>query len=95
MSTKQAFEMFLHFDPNGYPEPMFCAHSFDMTSCGYVLVNKQTVELEVPDNFDPVPAQVSALKAEREQIAKKFGAKLMELDDRIGKLLCLPNEVTA
>lgn len=92
---KQAFEMFLHFDPTAYPEPKFCAHSFDMTTCGYVLVNKQMVEMEVPESFDPIPGQVAALKAEREQVAKEFGAKLMNLDDQIGKLLCITNEATA
>jgi hypothetical protein len=72
---KQTFS-FYGFDPTGYD------------SCT-VKVMEHEFEVEVPDNFDPRPGQVAALKAQKEEIQAQFAAKVKEIDDRINSLLAI------
>jgi hypothetical protein len=94
--VKQTFDVFLMYETDAYPKPRFVVHAYDMsTVSGYVLVNKQAITADIPEDFNVMAAQVSALKSEREKVANEFRSKLMYIDDQIGKLLCLTNEVTA
>lgn len=72
-------------------KPTFSFYSFDPSQYDSttVKVMEHEFEVEVPDNFDPRPGQVAALKAQKELIQAEFAAKVKEIDDRINSLLAI------
>jgi len=66
-------------------------HGFDPTGfdSNTVIVMKHSFEVEVPDNFDPRPGKVAALKAEKEKVQADFSKRVMELDEKINSLLAI------
>ena len=72
-------------------KPVFSFYSFDPTSydTSTVKVMEHSFEVEVPDNFDPRPGQVAALKAKKEKVQAEFAAKVKEIDEQINSLLAI------
>lgn len=72
-------------------KPTFSFYSFDPT--GYdesiVKVMEHEFEVEVPDNFDPRPGQIAALKAKKERVQAEFSKRVMEIDEQINSLLAI------
>ena len=60
-----------------------------------VAVARHTVEVEVPDNFNPNPAKVAALKAKIEKIKVAAWDECQNVQAEIEKLLCLSYEAPA
>jgi len=54
-----------------------------------VVLMEHSFYVEVPDNFDPRPGQVAALKAKKEKVQAEFSKRVMELDEQINSLLAL------
>ena len=52
-----------------------------------------SIEIEVPDDFDPVPLQVASLQAEKEKARADFAWNEMRIDAAINNLLAITNEV--
>lgn len=67
----------------------FGVFPFDMSSCGYVLVGKQQIEFEVPDDFNPVPIQVSMLEKEKEKAMEEYNERVFRINEQISKLQAL------
>lgn len=65
--------------------------TFDPREVGsdYVVIRPHSFEVEVPDDFDPRPAQVAALREKREKAAATFSAYVAEIDASISKLLAI------
>lgn len=70
---------FLTYDPR----------TIEVSSRPRVVVAEHTIEVEVPDDFDPRPEQIARLKAQKAELRAKFSAAVQELDDRINSLLAL------
>ena len=87
---KHTIEMFVHW----YPGDRYHLFAFDNTkyekTC--VLVNKQTIEFEVPDDFNPVPIQIAMLEAEKQKAMDEFNKRVAVLNEQISKLTCLTFE---
>lgn len=96
---KKTITAFLMFSPESYGDrddklELFCS---DMTGySGRVLVKKFDVEFEVPDDFDPRPTQIAALKEKQTKAAAAFHAMNTEIMRQISELeaICF-DEVTA
>jgi hypothetical protein len=58
---------------------------------GYAVVCEQTIEVEVPDDFDPRPQLVAELEKAKQQARADFAAKVTAIDAQIQRLLCLEN----
>jgi hypothetical protein len=74
--------------------PFAPEHAGDSWGVG---VREHSVEVEIPDDFDPRPIQVAALEKQKQEIRAKFAAAVKEIDDRIASLLAIdnkPSEVT-
>lgn len=54
-----------------------------------IVVREHTIEVDFPDNFDPVPYQVRALQAEMKSLQAETEKKLTELKVEINNLLCV------
>lgn len=53
------------------------------------------VEVDVPDDFNPVPHQVRALELEKAAALEEYQNKVAEINDRLSRLLAITNEVAA
>jgi len=51
-----------------------------------VFVSEQTVEVDTPKDFDPVPKQVAALQAEKREAMAAYQEKVAEINERLSKL---------
>lgn len=54
-----------------------------------LLICEHELTFEVPDDFDPRPAQIAALEQQKQELRAKFAVAVKELDDRINSLLAL------
>ena len=54
-----------------------------------VVVAEHQIEVEVPDDFDPRPGIVEALKEQKKQEQAKFALRVKEIYDRIKSLLAI------
>lgn len=57
------------------------------------ILREETVEFEVPDDYDPTQAKIDALLQMKKQLQARLAQDLMELDQKIGRLTALPNGV--
>ena len=77
--------------------PQFSAWSCDVskTNPSYALVTTATVEVEIPDDFDPVPQRIATLKNERQRILAEAEVKANNIEDQIRRLLCIEHKPEA
>jgi hypothetical protein len=52
-------------------------------------VGEQEFEIDIPDNYDPRAQQIAALEALKQKVMADYHKSVMEINDRIGKLLAL------
>ena len=64
-------------------------HSSDMTEYGYVTVGTMDVEFEVPDDFNPVQAEIEMLKTVKAKIESDAMVKTHHIEEQIRNLQCL------
>ncbi len=83
-SNDTAVYKFQHYKPSGNSE---CWDT--------VLVGEHQFEVEVPDDFNPIPLQVSLLEERKKALRLKLAQELRLIDEEISKLTCITNEVAA
>jgi len=89
---KVSHETYVHL--NKYDDKKYVVFDFDASESGYVLVNKQVVTLDIPDNFDPTATKIDMLQKEIQFAEKEFSKRVTKLKEEIGKLTALTFEVT-
>ena len=52
-------------------------------------VGEQEIEIDIPDNYDPRAQQIAALEALKQKVMADYHKSVMEINERIGKLLAL------
>ena len=67
----------------------FWFNHFDMSEHGYVTVMPHVFEIDVPDDFNPVPQQVAILEKEKAKVRQEFNQRIAQLNEQIGKLQAL------
>lgn len=85
---KQKFKMHVAYKKSFGTEAFHLFQS-DMSQYGYVPVCETEVEVDIPDDFDPLAGQVATLKQQRAKVHAEFQARVNEIDDALAKLLCL------
>lgn len=75
-----------HWDAKGEYQILYAALPDDET-LSYIC--KQTVEVEVPDNYDPRAQQVAALEKQKQKIMADYQVMVEEINNRISKLQAL------
>lgn len=89
---KVSHELYVHL--NKYNDKKYVVFDFDASDSGYVLVNKQVVTLDIPDDFDPTATKIDMLQKEIQFAEKEFSKRVTKLKEEIGKLTALTFEVT-
>ena len=54
-----------------------------------VIVAEHQIEVEVPDDFDPRPGQIAALKEKKKLMEAQFAASVKVINDQINSLLAI------
>lgn len=72
--------------------PEFHAFGGDMSQFpDYLMIGPAEFEFDVPDSFNPIAAQVSALEKQAEKLAEEYRRNAAMIRDRISKLQCIEN----
>lgn len=53
------------------------------------VVMEHSITVDVPEQFDPRPAQVAALREQKQKLREKYLEAVAEIEERISKLLAL------
>jgi hypothetical protein len=78
---------FLHFMPEDYGvAPEFRWFHWDGPIGRSICIRPQSIEVDVPDDFNPVAAQVAALQDEVAKAAKDFFDTQQRIKKRISEL---------
>ena len=57
-----------------------------------VHIGRQSVTVEVPDDWNPIPGQVAALEREKTEALAKYQASVAQINERLSKLLAITHE---
>ena len=52
-------------------------------------VGEQEIDVDIPDDYDPRAQQIAALEALKQKVMADYHKSVMEINDRINKLLAL------
>ena len=88
---KVSHELYVHLSK--HDDTRYVCFDFDASDSGYVLVNKQAVTLDIPDNFDPTATKIDMLQKEIKRAEKEFSERVTKLKEEIGKLQAITYEV--
>lgn len=75
---------------NGYD--LYVQSHEDMTEYGYVQVMPVAVVFDMPDDWNPVPQEIAALKKQRAKVLAEAQQEVNKIDDLMGKLEALTYE---
>lgn len=62
---------------------------FPMESCGFVTIDMQIFEVEIPDDFDPRSKQIETLLKEKNRISAEFSLRVTQIDEQINRLTAI------
>ena len=57
-----------------------------------VFVSETTITVEVPEEFNPIPAQVAALEREKLAALAAYQKSVADINERLSKLLAITND---
>jgi hypothetical protein len=60
-----------------------------------VYIGEQTFTVEAPDDFNPVPAQVAAIEAEKLAAMAVYQKSVADCNERLSKLLAIEHSTVA
>lgn len=80
---------FILLCPDASEKTKFTWVRCEMAGYGYVTVMPHSIEVDIPDDFDPRNAQVEMLKAEKQKAMADFQALVTSIDRKISELTCL------
>jgi hypothetical protein len=80
------------FQPFGWIEIPADRESFWNHSIEYILVAPYTIEIEMPEGFDPKQETLKALQIERKLILANNEQRLNEVDSKIQELMAIEHK---
>jgi hypothetical protein len=75
------------------PTYEFC-HLKDWADESRVIIMEHSIEVDIPDDFDPIPAKIANLRKEKQRIQAEAHVKAENIEQQIQELLCIENKVT-
>ena len=89
---KKTLKGFLHFSTDGWSYGEIVFYGCDMSkseSMACIMIKPLEIEVDIPDDFDPRPAQIKALQAKQTKAAADFHAMNTEIMRQINELQAL------
>lgn len=97
--SKHTIEGFVTYELYSWSKvPTISWSTYDPTDADWteaVSVRAHSIEVEVPDDFNPIPQMVAGLEEQKRQERLKLAQKLAEIDEKISKLTCIEHTVEA
>lgn len=59
------------------------------------MIMPHSFEVEIPDDFDPNPAKIATLRAEKQRIQAEAHVKAENIEMQIQELLCIENKAAS
>jgi len=59
---------------------------------GRIFLRELAIEVEAPDDFNPIPQQVAALEHAKAQALEEYQQRVAEINERLAKLLAITHE---
>lgn len=91
--SKHIVEGFITYEAHSWTTtPTISWSTYDPTDADWteaVAVRPHSIEVEVPDDFNPVPQMIAALDEQKRQARLQLAQKLAEIDEKISKLQCI------
>ena len=88
--SKHTVKGFITYEKAPYQQkPIISFYNFKPSADYFqyvTVVAEHTIEVEVPDDFNPVPGMVAALEEKKRLLRLKLAEELMVLDEQISKL---------
>jgi len=83
--------IYIHFTKFSWQnQGRFEVFSYELTNDeNHAYVGSQEIELNVPDNYDPRPAQIAALEQQKQKVMADYQKSVTEINERISKLQAL------
>ena len=84
--------------PTWATTPSISWSTYDPTDADWteaIAVCPHSIEVEVPDDFNPIPQMVAGLEEQKRQLRLKLAQQLADLDERISKLSCIEHTAEA
>lgn len=78
-----------------WEKPHHLGHMFkfnecrNMSGCGYVMVRPHTLEIEIDDDWNPIPDDIANLRKKQQEVLAEAQLKVDEIEHFIGKLSCI------
>jgi hypothetical protein len=73
-------------------KPVYHFNTGELTSESFTKIVDHSFDIEIPEDFDPIPGQLAALNEKKRLLRLKLAQELADLDDRISKLSALTFE---
>lgn len=91
MATIQVKAFVTLYCPEWQNEASVELSSTDMStiSSEYVVLREQVFDIEIPDNFDPRPLQIEALRKAKTKVRAEAEAAVANIEEQIQRLLCI------
>jgi len=71
------------------PQFAFWPSDVSSVSLEHALVGVHELEVDVPDDFDPIPGRIDTLRKKKQEILAEAQAKANNIEDQIQRLLSL------
>lgn len=65
---------------------------YEMKGNGFATIREQEFEIEIDDDFNPIPTLIADMEEQKRVIRLKAGAELAKIDESISKLSALTFE---
>lgn len=88
--AKHTIKGFIHQRVSKYAQPnSFTFFESRDVGASYVNVMPHTIEIDIPDDFDPRPQQIKDLQAQQQQAQADFAKLCTDIQRQISELTCL------
>jgi hypothetical protein len=78
--------------PMYFDKPFYCFFAFEASDAETVKVMDYTLEVEIPDNFDPRPGMLANLREQKRAVEAKCHAEVMVIENKIQNLLAIEHQ---
>ena len=67
----------------------FILSKHPLEECGYITIGERSVEVDIPDDFDPRQQKIELLQKEKDRISAAFAKRCSEIQEQINRLYAL------
>jgi hypothetical protein len=86
MSNRTIKAYVIYYLPEWSDKPIYLLSNHELKGNGFVSIREQEFEVEIPEDFNPIPGQLAALNEQEKAARLKLADELASINDRRAKL---------